>query len=432
MLMINQHAGFGGRRYVAPNLRHVGQYAMTFTASATSSTVTVQLADLAAQNATKQILVLFRSELGLISSMTIDGVTARRVSTAVLAADFFYIDYTGTGPFNIVGTLTGAVTETGAVDVFEIINAAPLHRGMATGIFGAGASLVINNRVPKDGLVAAGAAAFVDTTTFTWGAGVTEINDADVGGYRASTAANTTPASAAAFRACDVTLSGSDTLGHTSLAILPTIGHSSAQCLNVSSVAAVTTTATFSDAFTTDYTGCGSFTLYLGILWEGNATITGVTRGGVSMTSVGSVVNTTATPDLGCAVFKIAVTTAAPTGTIVITFSASIDTLLVRVYPIRVYNPGTDGTVQTVTGNGTGTAVSVTVKEGGLIVALTARGTASQVPAWTGVINFQPSVSGAYSVGAGVYPHATAETSRSINATNAGGGEFATLAFAID
>jgi len=165
---------------------------------------------------------------------------------------------------------------------------------------------------------------------------------------------------------------------------------------------------------------------------QADVTITGATFNGIAMTSVASIINTTATPDLIIHIFSLDVNQASPAGNIVITCSASVAGVGFSAEVFAMYRVGSIGAAQSVSGNGTGNALAVTVAEGGFILACHIRDVNTQTVLWTGADELADlDINGAFRNSAAQYPYATAEVNRTIQAVGSAAGEYATLAIAL-
>ena len=157
---------------------------------------------------------------------------------------------------------------------------------------------------------------------------------------------------------------------------------------------------------------------------------------GNAMTSLGSVVNTAASPDLICHFFHIDVTQAGgASGSIVVTASTTITLSPARFVKWAFYGVGSISAVQSAQGNATGAAVNIDVSEGGTILALHSRTTDTQTVTWTGVENLVDVSTGSVTVlrtAAAQHSYSDAETGRTVQATGSASGQYATLAIALN
>ncbi len=430
-------------------LRFTGAYTINFGGTG-SATATVPAVDLGAADATKQIIVFNANEANAAqpTSVTIDGVTAGMIvaggDSLTAAMRIYSATYTGSGPFNIVVSVATTSTEISQVIVYEVTNAAPAYEGARQVSSNTAATLMtLSQRLADGAMMVGGVISNTDTITATW-SGLTEDRDADAGDHAISIASKTTAAAGKTDLAVTMTPSASSICRAAGLALHKTGSRlrGGFRCANHSTIIAVGATsvtianATLGNKRLTDYTGLGSFKLLLFIGIEANCTITGVTFNGNAMTSVGSVTNTGASPDLTMAVFSIDVTQGAPSGDIVVSFSASITGTL-NITPACMYNVSSVGTPATATANAASAGVTLTVTDGNHILAAHIRSTDTQTITWTGVNKCN--VEGLTSAGgitanawsAADWPDANAETNRAITPTGSASGQCATIAVAL-
>jgi len=360
--------------------RFVNEYACNFSAS-TTATATVPAVDLVLPaSATKQILVFFASFAGLFSQVTINGVRAGWITVGGQFMGCCSAVYAGSGPFNIVVTVTSAITELGGVMVYELDNCAKLYestRGVGCGTGGVGGGSA-NFRQQAGALAIAGGWFATDTQAFTW-TGLTENFDADVGAYRMSSAVNL--ATVGSRTALGVSTNPPTTADLAALGVLPS-GFTGIRggFHGVVQVAGVSTTFTTSLAAYTNLNDVGNFDLVICVCTEANVTLTGATFNAVAMTSRGSVVNTGPTPDLIVHFFSISLTAGSASGNVVITASASIAGINGSVGYWKLYGVASYGTVVSSTGNpGTGATTAVTNSNGGAILFGAVGGSDNQI-----------------------------------------------------
>lgn len=433
-LMVNQLCGFGaGSQAQNPVVEFTNQYTFTFAGTPGTATVTVPAIDLGPAAGDKQILVCAQTESPVLASITINGVNAPFFLDENRFVYYAAADYTGSGPFDIVLTCAGASTEANGLTVYEVTKAPKLYecsRSIGTNRAAGTAAVEVSRRVPVGASVVAAAMFPTDTVTATW-AGVTEDADADVGASR-NTSGHTTDQVTASNTTISVTPSASTTIHASSLVIPKNEPKLRGGVRRYSTTTFNTTTATFSTG--TDYTGLGNFKLVCGIAIEANVTVSSVTFNGNAMTQIASVVYTTPSPDIVLYFYAIDVTQAGPSGSIVITASASITGFNAALTAWHIYNFNSFGTPQSTTGNGTGSAVSVDVTENGMILAIHCRATETQTITWTGVhelVDDSVGLSNLFSYGSADYAHAAAETGRSVQAVGSASGEHATLVLPI-
>lgn len=371
----------------APVVRYVGQFPLVFTASTIgNASISSGLSD---PHPDKQILLVARAETQFLSVSvypTLAGVTMSVIGVVTPGGPtqgMYSLSYTGGGPIAVVVTANASMTETGAIDVWEVIGARPLHEGAYNDNALAATAVPVPMRAGRRSVVVMAAMGFTDTLAITLSGGITQNVDADVGGYRA-TSGQTAVLEVDTDLPLTATMGVSGTLYVQALEIKPQSTQLSVSLRRSSGVAAVAGVATFSNPVSINFTGLGEFDLYTFIAAEVDFTITGVTRGGVAMTQVGTpVVFTTATPDLLLYCFKQRVTTATATGDILITFSGS-HTTDVFVCNLRVY--GGNGVASFGGQGATSTAQTITsaVKKGGAMLACMSRSVATETVAWTG------------------------------------------------
>jgi hypothetical protein len=434
MLTLNQLTGFAAFRHPELKARHVGQYALNYGGTATG-TATVPSADMQyAPSPTRQLAVVWRGEVPLANQCTING----RFAPCCVQDGSRFINIYGAynpdaGDATVAVTIAAADDEVGRVDVFEVEYAHPLHeslRSPQTQISGNTVSYRIT--VPPGGVVLAGAICTNDGGTFTW-SGLTEINDADAGDYRASTAADLTPATAVERLDNTVATTAStnvmsmiapgpiDLLGvrggfHSRFGL----AHASSQC-GVPDL----------QRNYTDFTGLGNFKLVLAYYNQTGNVPTGITVGGEAATKLGEIRNTGPATPLVISVWAIDVFNGEPDGEIVVTLDGTPGQACF-FGQFRLYGVGEVGTVQSATQNGTGPSLSVDVKQGGAILAFHIRDDDTQtISTNTGVAEVYDFAGGA----PGFRAHASAywlseadETGRTVQIIGSSSGQCATLA----
>jgi hypothetical protein len=413
-----------------PAARYVGQYAYSYS-STTSANVTINSADLTLAGVNKQLVIAWAVEAPIPSGVTINGV--RAVLLCVDGSGFVELwagPRVGTGNITITVMVGSAATEVGAIQVWEVVNAAPLHEGFAQPTTLPLLAPVAARFAPKGSITFAAGFNPTDTVTATW-TGVTEDADADVGDFRLTSAHS--PSSLAGDTRDSITLTWASGTGRL---VLANAIRGDVDCVRGGMVLQSNFSASFSNVITfsrpdlVDHTNAGAFKLVLFVTTENtnNTTIAGVTFDGNAMTLLGSVFNTTAEPDLRIYAYAIDVTQADPSGSLVITLSAAELSLAVGVVMMRLYGVGSVGTPGSVQGDTTGASFPVNVAEGGLIVALSLRGTDTQTTTWTGVTEVEDIDNGSYARSVGLRWDCGAETGRIIQATGSAAGQYATLA----
>lgn len=423
-----------------PFMKYVGSFAANFAAS-TTATATVLGANLGPQNNDKQILVAWRSFTGVVNPIgaTINGVAASTITAGQDSVGMASAYYAGTANFNVVVSVATAITENGFVDVWEFVNARPLYEGLVNNgaFFDVIAPLL--TRAPKDSFIVGAGLINTDSVTATWSV-LTEVTDIDAGSYR-NIAAIGGPTLSPFESIISVTPSVSDGVTFSLLSVLKkstslsTALSCSVRSAPMANLFVATTTSTFTVAArpnALNFTGLGSFTLYALLSVESDITVSGVTFNGNAMSLVGSAANTAASPDLRTYAYKIAVTQASPSGNLVVTYSSSASGS-VGVTLVRVYGGGTDQTIQSISGNAIGAAVNVTVAEGGVILAVTARATDTQVVTWSGVMDPDTAIdAGSHAHSTAMRPYCGAEAGRAVQASGDASGQYVTMAFAIN
>jgi hypothetical protein len=431
-LAMTHLAGFGSFASTPlpdPSVRYVGQYAYTFTAPSTSATVaTINSGDLTLSGSNKQLVIAVCGELPTIDTLTIDGV--RAVMCGADVSQFIQLwsgPRVGSGNVVIVLTNNSAVNESGAVQVWEVVDALPVHQGFCNPAYNAALAVGSSRYIPLGGSTMAAAFNADDTLTFTW-TGVTEDADADVGTFRLSSAHTTSPA---AETRDTVTATASGGVARAALASAIRADHVgvtggkviSTNLTNVATSSFGTNTPTL-----TNHEGAGSFKLVALVEYENNVSITGATFDGVAMTLLGSVINTGVSPNLRIYAFGIDVTQADASGTLTFTLSGSTtDTFAISLYRLYgVGSVGTPGSVQATTG--TGASFTVNVSQGGFILGAHIRATDTQTTTWTGLEETVDVDNGAYAKSEAHRWNCAAETGRTIQAVGNATGAHATLA----
>ncbi len=408
-----------------PKTRYVNTYSVTPVA-ATSFTVTVPAVDLAYMTR-RQILVATSLETTGINDLTIGGVTApRATNVAGNLCNFFSAHYEGVGPFNIVINYTAASSEASLIGVWEVADAGPLYRGDTDGDFLTGTAITQQTRIPKDSLLVATSMHVTDTVTYTWTGDVAERVDQDGGLLRVSNADNLTPAVASGDKTITATATASGIMGLLYKSILPNKNllstlRRSRNILNPSGGNSVSITG-LDDSNLTD------FKMLVFIAWEFAAGISTVTWVGAAM----SLVHTISVAGASLSVWQIDVTDVNDIGNLVVTFNTT-GTGTVSIIRYFCYNVGSIGAIDSdAATTGTGNALAVTVSEGGTILAEHIRGTDTQTITWTGAFEIRDEDEGDFRLGQAYYPHAAAETNRTIQAVGSGSGPWATLALALN
>jgi hypothetical protein len=432
MLQLTNLIGFGAGvagSAPKPTVRYVGQYAFSF-AGTTSATATVPAADLLPASPTKQILVFAPMETTALAGLTINGVVAGRICDS---NGFMYVGsaaYAGSGPFNVVLSTASSASDVGRITVYEIDNAANAYEGSRVSNALTVTSLDLSRRLPKDAIFVGAVENTTDTVTTAW-SGAPEDVDADVGDF-AFSAAHSAPATAKTTLAVTATVSAANTSPFTGLTILPPGEKVRGGFRKLSSASFLGTSATFTSASITDYTGLGSFKLIAVAAFEANASIAGISFNGNAMTQIGQIVNTGASPDLALGIFAIDVTPAAPSGNIVVTASANILGALCFLSTFCFYDVGSIGLAQSAQGSATGATVNVDVAEGGAIIAAHFRADQTQTISWSGVQELYEVASTAANFGIADWAHADAEVGRAVQATGSASGQYATIAVALN
>lgn len=416
-----------------PKLRLVNTYAISFGGTA-SATVTVPAVDLGfPATPTKQILVGIPFEAVSFSSCTINGVAAPFLTTAVGFLYFCSAVYAGAGPFNIVINITATSSEIGKIAVWEIDEAAPVYQACRNAQSNtAGTTKPIPIRVPDQGQAVGIGLALTDTTTQVWTGGLTEDTDQDAGDYALSTAKVTTNSAGKASLAVLDTFSASGSIKNMALAIAPNkVLLQGGPRVQQTSTTVGGPTITFSSL--NNFTGLGNFKLILFIQYQDDMTVTDVKFNGVSMALIGSVNNTTPGPDLNLYAYHIDVTQAAPSGNVVVFFSAASIGVAITIHQHLVYNVGSIASVVGgATNTAAGAALAVTVAAEGTILAAHVHDTATDTVSWSGLdISFDGSL-GATRGSTGQRIYCDAETNRAVQATASGVASNCTLAFALN
>jgi hypothetical protein len=372
--MINQLAGFSAGAGGGIKAAFTNEYSISFGGTA-SATATVPAVDLKlGASPTKQILVFVGSKAVQVTNITINGVRAGFIITGDKLLTAASAIYAGSGPFNIVVTMTAVSSEVGGILVYEVDAAAPLYEATRGVGLAQGSG---NLRQLANSLLLSAAYFGTDTQAFTW-TGPTENFDADVGDYRLSSAADFSTVAARTARA--VSTNPPTTGSIHSLGVLPVgfTGQVRGGFLGYSAVTGSASTFTFTNVLNTNLNDIGNPELVIAFTTEANVTLTGVTFNGVAMTSRGSVVNTGPAPDLIVHFFSISLTNGAASGNVVATASASVAGIICVAGFWTLYGVGSYGTLVSGQGNpGTGGTLSPVNNDGGvaLFACITANST---------------------------------------------------------
>lgn len=434
MLRVNNLIGFGVPAVVDPLARFVGVYNANFGTSLTVA-INVPIADFQyPADDRRQIVVGTFGELHSIdhTACNINGTIPLRLIMAdgyarqcvVLGAVF-----AGTSDFTINLTRDVTTSEDTDILVFETYDAlACVKWGGSGGSINPGTVINSNIHRPRGASILAFILAFLDTTSFTWSGGVTEIQDVDAGSNRVSGAIGAALTSADQnFETVTATASASDVLLTAAVPVLrkdepiTTVWMPTSRQPTAPTIA--TNTATLSAVTTTNHTGYGKFRLFVTVGWENDNTLTGITRNGVAMTFFASASNAGASPDLNLATYYLDIDAdVSPTGNIVATFSGTITRASIWTYRVYSNTP----IVQRSNGasaNAAAVGTTIDVGEGGHIVAFTMRATAGQLTTWSGVTQRNDSNATDYQNSTADSFFRPAETGRSITATGSASGQ---------
>lgn len=420
--------------------RFVNSYAINF-GGTTFATATIPAVDLTfPASPTKQILVTVPTEAPFISGITIDGVNAPDFCVSDSNLSYASAYYAGSGPFNVVITLTATSSEVGRILVWEVDDASPLHQN-SRNIFAQPASgtlLTLPLRIPGLAMAIGSSMSETDTQTSTWSGGLTEVYDQDAGDYALSgaiAAAPTAPMQGFSMNSLLDTISGAGVQAGLALAVGP-MGRRVEGGIRRSTAI----TSGFSDSSVTtssryfNFTGLGDFKLILTFVYQGDPTVTSVTHNGVAMNVIGHVVNAAASPDLHVYAYQLDITQAAPSGSLVINFSGALPATTSIGYNIYcMYNVGSiSAAVGGTSAVAIGAALALDVSQGGSFIADHVHDTAGDSVTWTGadinvdISSSQVRRSTAYKC------HNNAELARPIQATASGAAQNATMAFALN
>lgn len=424
MLKVNQLAGFSRHRYPPVRIRFVNSY--TFTYGGTINGVgTIAIADLQfAPSPFRQLLVCLITEVPLISTMSVNGVEVSPLSTSGLFPIVIGFASQHTSNITIGAVAQATSTEVGRIIVYEVEYAAPIESSLFH-TDGEQVTVTTNYELPVPDRGAGVVFAYngTDTATFTFNGGVTEDLDIDGGDMRAGSASIST-----AGRISSTVVGSAGVVIPISVGLRPLddkgvgggfncfAGRLSADPITV-------------DSFPNNVSR-GSCKIVIGIQIETDQTIVGVTIGGQALTRIAQVTNTAASPDLHAEFWSIDIVNGSPTGNVIIDFSAAPGPS-VTMSKWYFYGINSLGTPQSVTGNGTGNAVSVDVKKGGVILALSMH-PAAETTAWTGVAQVVDFATVDYASSIAQRLMCDEETGRVVQAVGSASGQYATLAMAFN
>ncbi len=406
--------------------RLVGTYTVTFTASNTSGSVNVPSADLGAADPNKQLFFYWSTELeqfpnnanglsfGGNQAVTMPGSAATAAHSTFLQAAA--IAFTGSGDQAMVLTAIGSMTETSQVTIIEVINGIPISECAIYCCPNVTSSKTWDNiRVPEGAVIFGACYAATDTATLSW-TGLTEIVDQDAGGMRIGAAANFTPA----VSGTDVTVSVTASSGLVSgiVMVVPNKAANVAkvQLLRHSGGNAATATVTITN---TGSPNRGDYTLLLMIGIEGNATLSTITLNSVDISSglLGSVVNTGPNPDLSIYAYAWPINSSnSPSGSLVITYSASVNGIPASI-EAYIVESGTIGTPVTANANDGSADLTISIAEGGTIVAMEIHGTDTDVVSWSNITECLDGDAGPYRTSNALRSYCAAESNRAVAAT---------------
>jgi hypothetical protein len=293
---------------------------------------------------------------------------------------------------------------------------------------------------PAGSLAIADVVSDTDTATFTW-TSLTEDVDADAGSSRVSSAHLVTPTSADTILAVSATPSAGALQAPVAVTVHPKTGATvvsggwivSEFNFNISSPA-----VTYSSPLLTNKSTHGTFKLLVGLMGDSDIAINSMTINGAAMSRIGQATNTASSPDIRLEFWAIDIVNGSPSGNIVVTYASTNTTTELSLLTWHLYNVGNVGTAQAITGNGTGSALSVPVSAGGAIIAMNcqtvAQGTTRTVT-WTS--GMTPIIDGQVE-SSGLYLASTAEKflcssgTQTVQAVSSLSGQYSTLAIAFN